>query len=165
MLYDVPQTDSATETAMVSVIARLRRTSAKPEALAGVEDDTIALHLAQQIGVVLSALADRLPLGSVVVRWDAALDGVAIALATVTIYNSRGRNRDAGADEGIDKSGERADAYLSRLRSPHREEQPIFELSPGGPPADAPALVSADSAQAWTRPRGAQYQRRGVGGS
>ncbi|HSN15386.1 MAG TPA: hypothetical protein VLT61_12195 [Anaeromyxobacteraceae bacterium] len=138
---------------MALMVARLRASLPKPEALASVSDATAAQHLADAIGLVTSALGDRIPPGSVVVQWDAALDRAARILAAVSLYNLRGRNRQAGADESIDREQERADAYLARLRSPDREEQPVFALSPGGSPADAPLVSSEPTAQHWTRSR------------
>lgn len=158
MLYAVPQTDQASEGAMALMIARLSTTLPKPEALniggtGGISTATAAQHLADAIGVVISALGDRIPEGSVVVEWDAALDRAARVLAIVSLYNLRGRNRQAGADESIDVEQKRADAYLARLRSSDREEQPVFSLSPGGAPADAPLLSSSRTADDWTRHR------------
>jgi hypothetical protein len=159
VLYDVPQTNDPTETAMASMIARLQASQPKPEALAGVSPTTCAQILADKIGEVCSALGDRVPIGSVVVQWDSALDGACRMLASIALYDLRGRNRQAGADDSLDKVGERAAAYLARLRSPDREEQPMFLLTPGGDPADAPLLSSERSASAWTRPR----RRGGLG--
>jgi len=164
VLYDVPQTNDPTETAMVSMIARLRTTLPKPEALASISDATMAQHLADAISVVASALGDRVPVGSVIVKWDSALDGAARTVAGVSVYDWRGRNREAGADDGLSTAQKRADAYLARLRSPDREEQPIFVLSPGGVPADAPQVATSHSAQAWTRPVGHRFGPNGIFG-
>jgi hypothetical protein len=123
MRYAVPQTDDPSEAAMAALVARLRETAPKPEALSSsppvnLSDTTIARSLVKAIGEITSALGDRLGDGAVLTQWDGALDGVCIDLATIRIYNLRGRNRGAkaGADSSLDAIVERADAYLARLR-------------------------------------------------
>lgn len=158
MLYAVPQTDQVTEDAMALMVTRLSTTLPKPEALGvgaagGISGATAAQHLADAVGIVTSALGDRVPDGSAVVQWDAALDRAARVLAAVSLYNWRGRNRQAGADESIDREQERTDAYLARLRSHDREEQPVYVVSPAGVDASSPLLSSSPTSSTWTRRR------------
>jgi hypothetical protein len=151
LLYDVPQTDQPTEPAMASMVARLRTTCPKPEALAGVVDATVAIHLAMWVKRVSNALSDRatLPL----LQWDADLDGCAITLASRRIYNMRGRNRQAGADEGIDVEAEEAMAYLRSIGPGAEGERvsPNYIDSNGNVPLDGPKLSTMPTADAWAR--------------
>jgi hypothetical protein len=169
MLYLVPQTDDPTDTAMSAMIVRLMASLPKPETFniggsTGISTTVAARHLADAIGQVCSALGDRVTLGSVIVQWDQALDAAARTLAAYSLFNLRGRNRQAGADEGIDIAAKDAQAYLARLRSPDREEQPLFVISPTGPAADVPLLSSAPTAQSWTRPKGHRFGPNGMFG-
>lgn len=155
MLYAVPQTDDPNETAMASMIARLRAAQPKPETIPletskPGTNAALAIQLAESIGTVCSALGDRITEGSVVVQWDGALDGACRKIAYRAWMNSRGRERSQGADTSIDANAEEALAYLARLRSPDREEQPTYVLSPGGVDASSPLLRSEKSAAAWT---------------
>lgn len=151
MMYLVPQTDSVSEPAMAALVARFRLRAPKPEALAApvVADAMIALHLAEWSDRIGAALGDRavLPL----LRWDATLDGACITLAAWGVYDTRGRNRQAGADASIDAVGKRQDAFLAQLMSADRQQQPRYEDSGGNHPQDAPMVASASSASAWTR--------------
>lgn len=130
MLYAVPQTDQVSEPAMAALVARLRVKAPKPEALANYPDTSIALHLVEAIGDITSALGDRLGPGVSLLQWDGALDGKCIAIATRAVYNSRGRNRQAGADDGIDQVADQALAYLARCRpggdTNGKTESPIY---------------------------------------
>lgn len=152
-LYDVPQTDDPTETAMAALIARFRLRAPKPEALASpaVSDATIALHLAQWVAEIGSALGDRavLPL----LKWDASLDAGCISLAALGVYDTRGRNRQAGADASIDAVAERQKAMLDQLMSADRQRQPRYVDSGGNFAHDAPQVSSQSSSEAWTRPK------------
>lgn len=157
LLYDVPQTDSPTEPAMASLIARFRLRCPKPEALAApaASDATIALHLAEWIARIGAALGDRATLP--IRRWDASLDGGCITLASWGVYDTRGRNRQAGADNSIDAVGKRQDAYLAQLMSADRQQQPIYEDSGGNHPQDAPMVSSNQSSSTWTRRSGRRW--------
>lgn len=149
MIYAVPQTDQTSEPAMAALVARLRLTAPKPDAIAAtgspnISDATIALHLTKAIGEITSALGDTAtpPL----LQWDGALDGVCIDLATVRIFNTRGRNRQAGADASLDAVGDDARAYLARCRpgSPTgKSENPFFIDSGSNVARDAPSIKSS----------------------
>jgi hypothetical protein len=154
-LYDVPQTDSTTEPAMAALVARLRASAPKPEAITpgAATDATLALLLARWVDRVGASLGDRatLPL----VQWDSSLDGACIALASRDWYNTRGRNRQAGADEGIDSTADEALAYLSRLRSGDRAEQPRYVDSLSNDPQDRVLTSTQEASSSWTRDTGA----------
>jgi len=155
MLYDVPQTSDASEAAMVSLIARLRASCPKPEALAPISDTALALMAAEWIGRIGSALGDRVT--GPILQWDGALDGACRKLTARDAYNTRGRDRQSKGDAGIDAVADDALAYLARLRSPDREEQPRFVCA-DSTPQDAPLVHTEKSAGAWTR---ASRERRG----
>lgn len=139
---------------MASFVARLRTSLPKPEALADVPDATIAIHATEWIDKVSSALGDKatLPL----IQWDASLDGTARALAARAVYNSRGRNRQAGADSGIDKMADDAEAYLSRCKPGAplgKSENPRFVDSRGNRVIDAPRVISSARSDDFARRR------------
>jgi hypothetical protein len=166
VLYDVPQTDSPSEGAMAALVARLRATSPKPEALAStapvnISDATIALHLMKAIGEITSALGDRLADGATILKWDGALDGVCIDLTSRRLYNTRGRNRQAGADSSIDAVADEARAYLDRLRPGGdvngKTETPTF-IASSSEIGDRARFKSAPRADSWVE---AQRHRRG----
>ncbi len=151
MLYPVPQTDSVTEGAMAALVARLRLTSPKPEALAAVPDATVALHLARWTGTLSSALGDTVtrPL----LYWGAELDGACIMLAAGSLYAARGFSRQAGADNSIPDAADAAAQYLARLRpsadGKGKSENPEYVDSGGNVPQDAPVITSASTADSY----------------
>lgn len=163
MLYYVPQTDSIGEAAMAAFVLRLRTRAPKPEAITAgsTTDAALALMAAGWVDRIGSALADRVTLP--LLQWDASLDGACISLTARQWYNERGRNRQAGADEGIDQSADDAMEYLARLKpgTPEgKRENPRFVDSFGNMPLDAPYITSAmgapggsGSADAWIDPR------------
>lgn len=161
MLYAVPQTDSPGEAAMAALVARLRATSPKPDALALVSDTTIALHLTKAIGAITSALGDRLGDGVGLIQWDGALDGVCIDLANRRVYNTRGRNRQAGADSSIDAVADDAEAYLARLRpggdANGKTETPIY-VAGAADIGDRARFTTSPRADSWVH---RQRLRRG----
>ncbi len=150
-LYDVPQ--NPTDAAMVALVARFREMSPKPAALADpiVTDATIARHLWKWIGRIGSALGDRavLPLK----RWDGALDGACIDLAARSVYNTRGRNRQAGADVEIDNVSADALAYLARLAPGGDEngktENPLFDDAQSNIPEDRGLFRRGERSDSW----------------
>jgi hypothetical protein len=160
LLYDVPQTDQVTEPAMAALVARLRATSPKPEAIAP-PDATIALHLTKAIGAITSAMGDRIT--PPILKWDGALDGVCIDLASRRVYNTRGRNRQAGADTSIDAVADDADAYLARLRPGGdingKTENPTVVDSGNGVPRDAPYIMGSPTADGWIQRRAGRDAR------
>lgn len=155
MVYDVPQTDSVSETAMAALVLRLRASAPKPEAItAGAQTDAaLALLLAEAIGKINSALHDQKG-DDPIIRWDGGLDGVCRKLAARDWYNLRGRTRQAGADEGIDMVADAAEAYLARCRPGGdvngKTEQPYFETTTGAV-TDAGRFRSSPRADSWVR--------------
>lgn len=155
MLYDVPQTDQPTEPAMAAFIARLRASSPKPEALAAsgtnITDATVAMVAARWIARVSNALSDRatMPL----LRWDPDLDGCAITCAVGQLYNVRGRNRQAGADDTITIEVNEARDYLKRLGpgDDGNRASPQFIDSGNNRALDAPRLSTMPTSDAWTK--------------
>jgi hypothetical protein len=162
-LYDVPQTDDASEAAMAALIARLRAAAPKPETIpsGAAVDASLALKLAEIIGDVASALGDRAtpPL----LQWDAALDGKCRAIAYRDWLDTRGRQRQAGVDDSIDKVADDARAYLARLRPSKdgdgKTENPRFVDSAGNVPRDAPYVGSSSRSDAWIERRGSRADR------
>ena len=151
MLYDVPQTDSTSEAAMAALVARVRTAAPKPEAFPAEEDAGIALHAAHWVARIGSALGDRatLPL----LQWDPSLDGVCIALTSRSFLNSRGRNRQAGADDGIDANAIEALAYLARCKPgvpEGKRENPRYIDSAGNSiVVDRVRIISSGTADGW----------------
>jgi len=149
-LYDVPQSDSTVEPAMAALVARLRTSAPKPEAItAGAATDaTLALLLGRWVDRIGASLGDRatLPL----VQWDSSLDGACIALATRDWYATRGHQRQAGGDASIDAVADEALAYLGRLRSPNRQEQPRYVDSGSNDPQDRVLTSTQEAASSWT---------------
>lgn len=159
MMYDVPQTDSLGEPAMLAMVARVRGTAPKPEIFAhgqlttGEVDARLALLAAQWVARISSALGNRatLPL----LRWDAGLDGVLVALVTHAWLNHRGRER-SGADKMIDAAAQEAQGYLARLRrggDDSHTEHPVYEDSGGNFPVDAPLIRSCPTSDYYVRRR------------
>jgi hypothetical protein len=153
MMYDVPQTDSTSEAAMAALVARFRLSAPKPEAVTpAVQDATLALHLSRAVDKIGSALGDRVTLP--LLRWDGALDEVCVMLAALRVYNTRGRNRQAGADGSLDHVDDQEREYLARLRPGGdlgKSENPRFVDSGNGSPRDAVLVVSDARSDDWTR--------------
>ncbi len=153
MLYDVPQTDSTSEAAMAALVLRLRASQAKPDAITAgaATDGALALLLCEWIGKINSALHDGKGDDPIIV-WDGALDGVCRKLAARDWYNLRGRNRQAGADEGIDQVAEAAEAYLARCRpggdGNGKTEQPFFQTTTGAV-KDGGIFKSSPRSDSW----------------
>ncbi len=158
-LYDVPQTDAIGEASMAALVARLRASCPKPEAIptGSSVDDTLALLCFEWIALVRSALGDRIDPDATITRWDAALDGAARRHVR-DWYNARGRNRQAGADSSIDAIGDAARVYLDRLSASGmgdgKVEQPRFEVSSGGRDHDGGIFGRGDTSDAWIRSPG-----------
>lgn len=111
-LYDVVPNALLTDPIVVAAVARFRATSPKPEAFpAGAQiDQVIALALEQWTDRLAAALADR---GNTPpVRWDSACDGAVRALAARDVLDTRGRNRQKDAADGIDQRAEEALVFI-----------------------------------------------------
>lgn len=162
-LYEVPQTDATSEAAMAAFVVRLRASLPKPEAIpTGATVDTqLALDAAEQIAAVSSALGDRATLP--ILRWDAALDGAARRLTARQWFNTRGRDRQAGADKSIDQQAQEALDYLARLRpsgdANGKSENPRFIDSGGNVPLDAPGIKSSATSDDWIARRSGRATR------
>lgn len=152
LLYSVPQTDDATDSAMSLAVARFKASAPKPEAITGngsggIPDATIALHLAKAYGRVRSALGDRMSEGASLLKIDAALDDCAMQITALSIYRLRGINRQAGADASIEAAGQEALDFLARCRptgdANGKTENPVFVSDDGVTTADAPAFTSS----------------------
>lgn len=145
-LYVVPQTADPTDPTVAAAVARLRVRAPKPEALAGIPDDTVALHIEEAYDLARSALADRLTEGAVLLKVDAAVDGAVMKVASMTLYRERGKNRQAGADDSIEMAGAEGLAYFERCKpggANGKSENPRFITSDNVTVADAPWFTSA----------------------
>lgn len=154
MLYDVPQTDAVSEPAMVALVARLRASCPKPEAIptGASVDASLALQLAEAIGTVSSALADRASLP--ILRWEPRLDGCARKIAIRDWFDLRGRKREPNSPDPIDAQAQAAEAFLARCRpggDMGKSENPVYVDSGNGTPRDAIRVVSQATSDAWTR--------------
>jgi len=166
-LYDVPQTDQLSEPAMAALVARLRASCPKPETIPletakPGTDASLALQLYESIGEIASALGD--PATPPLVAWDGKLDGVCRRLAYRDWMNTRGRNRDAGADTSIDASADDARAYLARLRpsaegGDGKSENPRYIDSGANTPRDAPYVGSSTRSDDFIGRRGSRVER------
>jgi hypothetical protein len=158
VLYDVPQTNDASDATMAALIARLRASAPKPEAIAAGDNATLAILLFKWVGRIGSALGQRatLPL----LQWDGALDGACIDLATRDYYNKRGRERGKGADTSIDAVADDALAYLARLApagdAKGKTENPQYVDSGGNEPLDRARFNRARRSDDWI----AKHRRR-----
>jgi hypothetical protein len=152
-LYDVPQTSDASDAAMAALIARLRASAPKPEAItAGASTDaTLAVLLFKWVGRVGSALGQRATLP--ILQWDGALDGACIDLAARDYYNKRGRERGKGADTSIDAVADDALAYLARLApagdADGKTENPQYVDSGDNEPLDRARFNYSTRSDGW----------------
>jgi len=152
VLYDVPQTDDRSETAMASMIARLRASCPKPETIpTGTSVDvSLALVLSEAIDTVSSALGDRATLP--ILQWDSRLDGCARKIAYRDWMDTRGRKREPNTPDPIDAQAMQAEEYLSRLRAGGelgKSENPRFVDSAANAPLDAVRVISQPTADAY----------------
>lgn len=155
MMYDVPQTDSTSEAAMAALVARFKLAAPKPEAFASVSgsiltDATIALVLSQWVERIRDALGDRIEPQAYLVQWSSSLDAACIRLASVSLYNARGRSKDKSS---LDAVSEEEQAHLDRVC--RKEAHPRFVTSTPGAIADAPYVASSGRSDDWITTRGA----------
>lgn len=169
-LYVVPQSADVTDPTVAAAVARWKLRAPKPAAITGtgtgaiiVQDSTIALHLESGYDAVRSALGDRMTEGATLLQIDAQLDKAAMAIASTSLFQARGMNRQEGADSSIETAGKAAEAYLERCRpggGGGKSENPRFLTSDNVTTADAPVLTSAmgqpggsGRSDAWIEPR------------
>lgn len=155
-LYDVVPSASLSDPIVIAAVARFRATSPKPEAFPpGAQvDQVIALALEQWTDRLAAALADR---GNTPpVKWDSSCDGAVRALAARDVLDTRGRNRQKDAADGIDQRAEEGLAFIE-----------LCAPKPGGEGKRAnPRVIYADTeirdriritsdpaADSWTRRR------------
>jgi hypothetical protein len=161
-LYDVVPSANLADPIVIAAVARFRATSPKPEAFpAGATvDQSIAYALEQWTDRLAAALADR---GNTPpVRWDASCDGAVRGLAARTVLDTRGRNRQKDAADGIDQVADDALAFIDRCKpSPNgqgKRELPRVVFA-NSEIRDRIRITSDQSADAWTR------RRAGVNGA
>jgi hypothetical protein len=160
-MYPVVPNASLDDPIVIAAVARFRATAPKPEAFpAGREmDQVIALALEQWTDRLVAALADR---GNTpVVLWDASCDGAVRALAARDVLDTRGRNRQKDAADGLDQRAEEALNFIDLCGpKPSGEGKRLHPrvVFANSEVRDRVRITSDPAADSWTRRRVAPWR-------